>query len=81
MARLIYAADDLERTIGTQLLGRCRYEVLVGGGLASVPVGVRLDLELLDQRRFGNGVVHLHHRVAPSPGDPDAPRAPAQSPG
>ena len=54
--------------------------VLVGGGTAALPGGVRLDLELLGQRRFGNGVVHLHHRVAPSPGAPDVPSAPAQSP-
>jgi dihydrofolate reductase len=37
--------------------------VLVGGGNASLPDGVRIDLELLDERRFGNGVVHTHHRV------------------
>lgn len=54
--------------------------VLVGGGTAALPDGVRLDLELLGQRRFGNGVVHLHHRVAPSPGARGAPGGPAQSP-
>lgn len=37
--------------------------VVVGGGAPSLPDGVRVDLELLDQRRFGNGVVHLHYRV------------------
>ena len=37
--------------------------VLVGGGTPALPDGLRLDLELLDERRFGNGVVHLHHRV------------------
>jgi dihydrofolate reductase len=37
--------------------------VLVGGGTRSLPDGVRLDLELLDEHRFGNGVVHLHYRV------------------
>ncbi|MGH8963243.1 MAG: dihydrofolate reductase family protein [Jatrophihabitantaceae bacterium] len=31
--------------------------VLVGGGKPALPRGVRLDLELLDQRRFGNGVI------------------------
>jgi len=25
---------------------------------------VRVQLELLDERRFGNGVVHLHYRAA-----------------
>ena len=38
--------------------------VLVGGGKPALPAGVRLDLELVDQRRFAGGVVHLHHRVA-----------------
>jgi dihydrofolate reductase len=36
--------------------------VLVGGGKRSLPDNVRLDLDLLDERRFGNGVVHLHYR-------------------
>ena len=36
--------------------------VVVGGGKPGLPRDVRLDLELLDERRFGNGVVHLHHR-------------------
>jgi len=35
--------------------------IVVGGGRQSVPDGVRLKLELLDERRFGNGVVHLHY--------------------
>jgi dihydrofolate reductase len=37
--------------------------VVVGGGKAALPSDVRLDLELVDEHRFGNGVVHLHHRV------------------
>jgi dihydrofolate reductase len=37
--------------------------VVVGGGTRALPDGVRLDLELLAEHRFGNGVVHLHHRV------------------
>jgi dihydrofolate reductase len=35
--------------------------VAVGGGKPALPGGVRLDLQLLDVRRFGNGVVHLHY--------------------
>ncbi|WP_426998872.1 dihydrofolate reductase family protein [Pseudarthrobacter sp. N5] len=34
----------------------------VGGGKPYLPGGVRLELELLDHRRFGNGVVYLHYR-------------------
>ncbi|HEX5945878.1 MAG TPA: dihydrofolate reductase family protein [Acidimicrobiales bacterium] len=37
--------------------------VVVGGGKAGLPRGVRLDLELVGERRFANGVVHLHHRA------------------
>ena len=40
--------------------------VLVGGGTKALPEGVRADLELLDERRFGNGVVHLHYRARTS---------------
>jgi dihydrofolate reductase len=37
--------------------------VVVGGGKPSLPSNVRLKLDLLDERRFGNGVVHLHYRT------------------
>jgi dihydrofolate reductase len=37
--------------------------VVIGGGKQSLPDGVRLKLELLSERRFGNGVVHLHYRA------------------
>jgi len=39
------------------------YPVVVGGGTHWLPRGLRLDLELVDQRRFANGAVHLHYRV------------------
>jgi len=38
--------------------------VIVGGGKQSLPDNVRVKLELVDQRRFGNGMVHLHYRTA-----------------
>ena len=37
--------------------------VIVGGGTRALPDGVRLDLELADERRFANGAVHLRLRV------------------
>jgi dihydrofolate reductase len=37
--------------------------IIVGGGNPSLPDDVRMNLELLDERRFGNGVVHLHYRT------------------
>jgi hypothetical protein len=36
----------------------------VGGGKPFLPGGTPVDLELLDERRIGNGVVHLRYRVA-----------------
>jgi dihydrofolate reductase len=38
--------------------------VAVGGGLRALPDDLRLDLSLLDERRFGNGVVHVRYAVA-----------------
>ena len=35
--------------------------IIVGGGKPSLPDGVRLQLELVDERRFGNGTVYLHY--------------------
>ena len=36
--------------------------VILGGGKKALPDGVRLELELVDERRFkGSGVVHLHY--------------------
>ena len=37
---------------------------MVGGGNQALPEKVRLDLELLEKRRFGNGMVHLRYRTA-----------------
>jgi len=34
---------------------------VVGAGTRNLPDGVRLDLELLEQRRFGNGTVFLRY--------------------
>ncbi|MHB1133918.1 MAG: dihydrofolate reductase family protein [Chloroflexota bacterium] len=37
--------------------------VVVGGGKRFLPDKVRLALELLDERRFGNGMVYLRYRT------------------
>ncbi|MFG2755324.1 dihydrofolate reductase family protein [Streptomyces wuyuanensis] len=40
------------------------YPVLVGGGIPYFPQQERrVDLELVETRTFGSGVVYLHHRV------------------
>ena len=37
--------------------------IVVGGGKRSLPDDVRVNLELLEERRFEGGVVHLHYRT------------------
>lgn len=37
--------------------------VSVGGGTRFLPARIRVDLELLREHRFGNGVVYLRYRV------------------
>ena len=37
--------------------------IVVGGGTRALPDGVRLPLELLDERRFDSGVVYLRFRT------------------
>jgi dihydrofolate reductase len=54
------------QALAAGLVDECHFfvsPVVIGGGKASLPDGLRLQLELLDERRFGNGVVHLHYRV------------------
>jgi hypothetical protein len=36
---------------------------VVGGGKPALPDNLGLELELLDERPFGNGTVHLHYRM------------------
>ncbi|HEX5838103.1 MAG TPA: dihydrofolate reductase family protein [Anaerolineales bacterium] len=39
--------------------------IMVGGGKPSLPDDVRLELELLEERAFGSGVVFLRYRARP----------------
>jgi dihydrofolate reductase len=74
--RRIKAAADRDLSVGgpelagqairAGLVDECRLllvPVIVGGGTRSLPDHVRLELELVDQRRFSGGTVHLHYRV------------------
>ena len=38
------------------------WPVVLGGGNPALPTDMRAELALLDERRFGNGVVHLRYR-------------------
>ncbi len=37
--------------------------IVVGGGTRFLPDDVRVELELIDEHRFGNGVVFVHYRA------------------
>jgi dihydrofolate reductase len=48
------------------LVDECRLfltPVVVGGGKRALPYGVSVGLDLLDERRFGNGMVYLRYRT------------------
>lgn len=74
--RQLKAAADRDISVGgpalaahalsARLVDECQFflnPVVVGGGNQALPDNLRLDLELLNERRFGNGVVYLHYRV------------------
>ena len=55
------------QAIRAGLVGECHLlisPIVLGGGKSALPLDVRLRLELLGERRFGNGVVHLRYRPA-----------------
>jgi dihydrofolate reductase len=59
-------ADLAAQAIRAGLVDECHLlvtPIVVGGGARALPSNVRLRLELLDMRRFGSGVVHLHYRL------------------
>lgn len=62
----IGGAELAGQAIGAGLVDECRLllcPVVAGAGKRALPALVRGQLELLDQRRFRTGVVHLHYRV------------------
>jgi dihydrofolate reductase len=74
--RAMKAASDRNLSVGgphlaaqalrASLVDECRLflvPVVVGGGTRALPEGVRLRLELLDERRFASGVVYLNYSV------------------
>ena len=59
-------ADLAAQAIRAGLVDECHLfitPVVIGGGTHALPDHIRVDLELLSQRPFGNGVVHLQYRV------------------
>lgn len=78
--RRLKASSDADLSVGGAMLGAEAFRhglvdecvlllhpVLVGGGKPALPRGMRLDLGLLEQRRFGNGVVGLRYAVRGAP--------------
>jgi dihydrofolate reductase len=60
-------AELAGRAFGAGLVDECHLflcPIAVGGGKRALADGVRAELELLGERRFGNGFVHLHYRVS-----------------
>jgi dihydrofolate reductase len=56
------------RALRLRLVDECHLflsPIVVGGGNPALPDNIRLELELLDERRFSNGVVYLHYRFKP----------------
>lgn len=63
----IGGANLARQAFDAELIDECRlfiYPVLIGGGKPALPRDVRVDLELVDERRFGGGVVYLRYRAA-----------------
>jgi dihydrofolate reductase len=59
-------AELAGQAIGAGLVDECHLflcPVVIGGGKRALPDNVRAPLELLDERRFKSGFVHLHYRV------------------
>jgi dihydrofolate reductase len=74
--RTMKARADRDLTVGgpnlaahafeAGLVDECRLflvPVVVGGGKPALPEGRRLNLELIEQRAFGNGTVYLRYRT------------------
>jgi dihydrofolate reductase len=61
----IGGAELAGQAIAEGLVDECHLllgPVLVGGGKRALPAAVHAELELLDERRFRNGVVYLRYR-------------------
>jgi dihydrofolate reductase len=63
---IIGGADLAARAFEAGLVDECHLfvaPIVVGGGKRSLPDGVRVKFELLDEGRFEGGMVYLHYRT------------------
>jgi dihydrofolate reductase len=59
-------ADLAAQAFGAGLVDECHlfiWPIVLGGGKRALPGHTRHDLQLLNERRSGLGVAHLHYRV------------------
>ena len=62
---LVGGANLASQAIEAGLVDECQMYVLptvLGGGKPALTTDARVDLELIDERRFGNGVVLLRYQ-------------------
>jgi dihydrofolate reductase len=63
----IGGADLAAQAIAAGLVDECHLflaPIVIGGGKRALPDRCRVELELLDERRFEGGFVHLHYRLS-----------------
>ena len=56
-----------EQALKTGLVDACHFilaPIIVGGGTRGVPSEVRISLNLIEERRFSNGMVYLHYSTS-----------------
>jgi dihydrofolate reductase len=59
-------ADLAAQAFGAGLVDECHlfiWPIVLGDGKHALPSHVRLNLQLFDEQRSGNGVVHLHYSI------------------
>ncbi len=59
-------ADLAAQAFRARLVDECHLflaPIVIGGGKRALPESVRVGLELLDERRFGNGMIYLRYRT------------------
>lgn len=58
--------DLAKQAMSMGLVDECHllvHPIILGGGKRALPDNLRMQLQLLSERSFGNGVVHLHYRI------------------
>ncbi|MFL2134443.1 dihydrofolate reductase family protein [Desemzia sp. FAM 23990] len=58
--------DLAKQAMSMGLVDECHllvHPIILGGGMRALPDNLRMQLQLLSERSFGNGVVHLHYRI------------------